>query len=59
MRLAADVGETGSILGMVRLGIGMRMAAEALGERYRAMGMSASGERNGRGSGELVHEERT
>ena len=54
MMLAADVSETG-----LTFGIGMRTGMEALGERYRAMGTSVSGERNGRGSGELVHEEGT
>ena len=39
------------------LGTGMRTAAEALGEQYGAMGTSASGEQNGRGSGELAREE--
>ena len=54
MMLAAEVGEMGSVLG-----VGMGTAAEALGERYGAMGTSVSGERNGRGSGELVREEGT
>ena len=49
----------GSMRGVLRSGIGMRMAAEAEGERYGAIGMSASGERNGRGSGELAREEGT
>ena len=40
-------------------GVGMRIVAEAEGERYRAIGTSASGERNGRGSGKLVREEGT
>ena len=57
MTLAADVGEIGSMLGALRFGIGIRTAAEALGEWYGAIGMSASGDRNGRGSGELVREE--
>ena len=37
----------------------MRTAAEADGERAGAIGTSASGERNGRGSGELSREEGT
>ena len=57
MRLAADVGEMGSMLGALRLGIGMRTVVEALGDRYGAIGTLASGERNGRGSGELAREE--
>ena len=40
-------------------GTGMRTGALALGERYRAMGTSVSGEWNGRGSGELEREEAT
>ena len=59
MRLAAEVGEMGSVLGMVRFGMGMRIAVEALGERYGAMGTSMSGDWNGSGSGELVREEGT
>ena len=47
------------MLGTLRLGVGMRMAAEAEGERYGAIGTSASGEQNGRGSGELAREEGT
>ena len=59
MRLAAEVGEMGSTLGTLRLGVGMRTVAEAEGERYGAIGTLASGEQNGRGSGELACEERT
>ena len=58
-RLAAEVGEMGSALGTSRLGMGMGMAAEAEGERYGAIGTSVSGERNGRGSGELARDEGT
>ena len=57
--LAAEVGETGSTVGLARLGMGMRTAVEAEGERYGAIETSASGERNGRGSGELAREEGT
>ena len=59
MRLAAEVGEMGLAFGTLRLGVGMRTVAEAEGERYGAIGTSVSGERNGRGSGELVREEGT
>ena len=54
MMLAVEVGEMGSTFGT-----GMRTGTEALGERYGAIETSVSGERNGRGSGELEHKEGT
>ena len=54
MMLAVLLGEMGSMLGT-----GMRTGAEALGERYGAIGTSASGDWNGRGSGELERDEGT
>ena len=59
MRLVAEVGEMGSTWGTLRSGMGMRTVAEADGERCGAIWTSASGERNGRGSGELSRDEGT
>ena len=52
--LAVVVGEMGSVWG-----IGMSTGVLALGERYRSMAISMSGEWNGSGSGKLVHDEGT
>ena len=52
--LAVVFGEIGSVQG-----IGMGMGTSALGEWYGGMVASISGERNGRGLGELVCEEGT